>query len=153
MELSKETKDKIDKLPIVLRMAVNYLLDAVDKIINGECNEDAVTSTMATLNNNASGRICKDDVLNYDKAGNILGFGATNRTALKALLDKHGIKQVVINNMKCGFLRSDIMALRDKLNEDIKKREDKRKRKEERELLKSHRREDRFRALFGKGRK
>lgn len=148
MELNDKTKEKIDNLPIVLKMAVNYLLDMVDKIINGECNEDAVTSTIATLNNNAEGRICKDDVLNYDKAGNILGFGATNRTALKALLDKHGIKQVVINNMKCGFLRSDIMALRDKLNEDIRKREVKRKRKEEKELQKSRIKEDRFRKLF-----
>lgn len=150
MELNDKTKEKIDKLPIVLKMAVNYLLDMVDKIINGECNEDAVTSTIATLNNNAEGRICKDDVLNYDKAGDILGFGATNRTALKALLDKHGIKQVVINNMKCGFLRSDIMALRDKLNEDIRKREVKRKRKEEKELQKSRIREDRFRKLFNR---
>ena len=125
-------------------MAVNYLLDAVDKIVNGECSEGTITSTMATLNNNASGRICKDDVLNYDKAGEILGFGATNRTGLKAVLDKYGIKQVVINNMRCGFLRSDIMALRDKLNEDIRKREAKRKRKEERELYKSHKKENRF---------
>lgn len=150
MELDDKTKGKIDKLPVVLRMAVNYLLDAVDKIVNGECSEETITSTMATLNNNASGRICKDDVLNYDKAGEILGFGATNRTALKALLDKHGIKQVVINNMKCGFLRSDIMALRDKLNEDIRKREAKRKRKEERELYKSRKKGNRFRSLFNR---
>lgn len=148
MELSDKTKEKIDKLPIVLRMAVNYLLDMVDKIINGECNEDTVASTISTLNNNASGRVCKDDVLNYDKAGEILGFGATNRSGLKAVLDKYGIKQVVINNMRCGFLRSDIMALRDKLNEDIRKREAKRKRKEEKELQKSRLKENRLRKLF-----
>lgn len=142
MDLDDKTKEKIDKLPIVLRLAVNYLLDAIDKIINGECNEDAVTSTMATLNNNASGRICKDDVLNYDKAGEILGFGATNRNGLKAVLDKYGIKQVIINNQRCGFLRSDIMALRDKLNEDIRKREKKRKAKEEREAIKIRKREN-----------
>lgn len=139
MELSDKTKEKIDKLPIVLKMAVNYLLDMVDKIINGECNEDTVASTIATLNNNASRRVCKDDVLNYDKAGEILGFGATN---------KYGIKQVVINNQRCGFLRSDIMALRDKLNEDIRKREAKRKRKEEKELQKSRLKENRLRKLF-----
>lgn len=148
MELSDKTKEKIDKLPIALRMAVNYLLDMVDKIINGECNEDAVASTIATLNNNASGRVCKDDVLNYDKAGEILGFGATNRSGLKAVLDKYGIKQVVINNQRCVFLRSDIMALRDKLNEDIRKREAKRKRKEEKELQKSRLKENRLRKLF-----
>ena len=56
-----------------------------------------------------------------------MGFGCTNRTALKKLLDKHNIKQVEINNMKCGFRRDGIMALRDKLNEDIRNREIKRK--------------------------
>ena len=71
---------------------------------------------MGTLNNNAKGRIGKEDVLNYYKAGNILGFGCTNRVGLKKLLDKHGIKQVKINNMRCGFLRSEIMSLKDKIN-------------------------------------
>lgn len=67
---------------------------------------------------------------------------------LKSVLDKYGIKQVVINNQRCGFLRSDIMALRDKLNEDIRKREAKRKRKEEKELQKSRLKENRLRKLF-----
>lgn len=40
------------------------------------------------------------------------------------------------------------MALRDKLNEDIRKREAKRKRKKEKELQKSRAKEDRFRKLF-----
>lgn len=136
MELNDETKAKIDKLPLILRTSVNYLLDCVDKIINGECNEDAITSTMATLNQNAQCRYGKYDLMNYDEAGKVLGFGSTNRMNLKVLLDKNNIKQVVINNMKCGFLRSEIMALRDKLNEDIKKREIKRKNKEMRERRK-----------------
>lgn len=120
MNLDEETKSKIDKLPIVLKTMANYLLDALDNIINGKCDEDTLTSTVGTLNNNAKGRICDEDVLNYDKAGEILGFG-TNRNGLKALLDRNGIKQKIINNQKCGFLRSEVMALNDKLVEKRKK--------------------------------
>lgn len=123
MNLDKETKDKIDKLPIVLKTIVNNMFDAIDNIINGKCDEETLTSTASTLNNNAKGRICNEDILNYDKAGKILGFGCTNRVGLKRLLDAHGIKQRTINNMKCGFLRSDILALKDKLIDDVNKRE------------------------------
>lgn len=141
MKLDEETKSKIDKLPIVLKTMANYLLDSLDNIINGKCDEDTLTSTVGTLNNNAKGRICDEDVLNYDKAGEILGFG-TNRNGLKALLDKNGIKQQVINNQKCGFLRSEVMALNDKLLEERKAKEYKRKSKEEKELAKIRQKEE-----------
>lgn len=136
MNLDQETKDKIDKLPFMLKTAANYLLDALDNIINGNCSEDAVTSTIGTLNNNASKRYGKHDLLTYDKASEILGFGR-NLVGLKALLDKHGIKQQVINNQKCGFLRSEIMALNDKLLEKRKAKEYKRnhKKKEKSNVL------------------
>lgn len=127
MKIDEETRARIDKLPIVSRMIANYLLDMVENLATNKCDEETLISAASTMNNNAKGRIGKEDVLNYDKAGNILGFGCTNRVARKRLLDKHGIKQVKINNMSCGFRRDEIMALRDKLNEDIRKRENKRK--------------------------
>lgn len=133
MNLDQETKDKIDKLPFMLKTAAHYLLDALDNIINDNCSEDAVTSTIGTLNNNASKRYGKHDLLTYEKASDILGFGR-NMVGLKALLDKHGIKQQIINNQKCGFLRSEVMALNDKLLEERKAKEYKRKSKEEREI-------------------
>lgn len=141
MNLDKETKDKIDKLPLMLKTAANYLLDALDNIINGNCSEDAVTSTIGTLNNNASKRYGKHDLLTYEKASDILGFGR-NMVGLKALLDKHGIKQQVINNQKCGFLRSEVMALNDKLLEERKAKEYKRKSKEEREIARIKQKEE-----------
>lgn len=141
MNLDQETKDKIDKLPLIFKTAVHYLLEMVDNIINGNCSEDAVTSTIGTLNNNASKRFGKHDLLNYDKASDILGFGR-NMVGLKALLDKHGIKQQVINNQKCGFLRSEVMALNDKLIQERKVKEYKRKSKEEKELAKIRQKEE-----------
>lgn len=84
MKLDEETKEKIDKLPIVLKSAANYLIDVLDNIINGNCNEDTLVSTMSTINNNTNKRISNDDVVNYDKAGDILGF-SNNPSGLKAI--------------------------------------------------------------------
>lgn len=136
MNLDEETKDKIGKLPIALRSAVNYLLNTVDTIINGGCDEKAVINTMATINNNAQGRFCSEDLMNSDKAGRELGFGNGNRAGLKKLLDKHGIKPVIITNQKCGYNKYEIYALRDELRKDIQNRNIRRKEKEARERLK-----------------
>ena len=69
MNLDNKTKDKIDKLPLVMRQAVLYLLDAIDNMINGKCDESAVLSTMGTLNQNAKGKYSREDLMNYDQAG------------------------------------------------------------------------------------
>ena len=113
--LSATAQEKIDNLPLFMRYVIYKLVDCIDDIINGKCDEDILVSTMNTLENNAKGKFSNDDLMNYDQASEALGFGTTNRVGLKRLLDKHGIKQVVINNMKCGFRRDEIMALKDKL--------------------------------------
>lgn len=136
MELDETSKDKLSKQPFIIRQAANYVLNLLNTLINGGCDENTVVSTMGTLNQNAQGRYSDDDLLNYDKACKILGFLVTNRIGLKRLLDKNGIKQVIIHNMPCGFRRDEIMALRDKLNEEVRKRELKQKQKNEREALK-----------------
>ncbi len=135
MELDSESKDKLAKQPFIIRQAANYVLNLLNTLINGGCDENTVVSTMGTLNQNAQGRYSDDDLLDYDKACKVLGFSVTNRVGLKRLLDKNGIKQVKIHNMPCGFRRDEIMALRDKLNEEVKKRELKQKQKDEREAL------------------
>lgn len=135
MGLDSESKDKLSKQPFIIRQAANYVLNLLNTLINGGCDESTVVSTMGTLNQNAQGRYSDDDLVNYDNACKILGFSVTNRVGLKRLLDKNGIKQVIIHNMPCGFRRDEIMALRDKLNEEVKKRELKQKQKDEREAL------------------
>lgn len=115
------------------------MINGINQIFCGDCSEEEVLSSVGTLKQNAEGRIGKDDVVNYDKAGEILGFGTTNRVGLKKLLDKNGIHEIVINNQKVGFLRADIMALKDKCNKDIKKREKVRQNKEKRLNIRSKR--------------
>lgn len=149
MEIDKETKDKIDKLPLVLRMAAEYVFGIFNDIVNGKCDEGAVTSTMGTLNQNAKNRYCSEDLMTYDKAAQALGFSVTNRNGLKLLLDKHGIKQVKITNKDCGFPRADIMALKDKLSEEVRERNIKLRQKAQRKAIDNKRKE----ALWDKIRK
>lgn len=136
MEVDQFTKERIEKLPLILRYATQYLLDCIECIVSGDCNESEVINTMSTLNQNAQGRYGKDDLMNYDKAARALGFSATNRRGLLNLLNRYNIHQVVLNNMKCGFRRSEIMALADKLNEDVRKRELRERRKLEKKYQK-----------------
>ena len=137
--LNASAEEKIDKLPFFMRYVIYKLVDCIDDIINGKCDEQILVNTMSTLENNANGRYSKEDLLNYDKVGESLGFGTTNRAGLKKLLDKNGIHEVVINNMKVGFRRDEIMLLKDKLNDEIRKRELKRKRKEQKHSTKNRR--------------
>lgn len=122
MEIDEETKEKMDKLPISLRYMAKYMFDVFNKIVNGECNENEVLSTMATLEENHNGRYHDQDLLNYDKAGIALGFGTTNRNAMKQFLDMNGIKQVYINNKPCGFKRSEVMMLAARLEAERKEK-------------------------------
>lgn len=138
MELDSESKDKLAKQPFIIRQAANYVLNLLNTIINGGCDESTVVSTMGTLNQNAQGRYSDNDLVNYDNACKILGFSVTNRIGLKRLLDKNGIKQVKIHNMPCGFRRDEILALRDKVNEEVRKREIKQKQRDECKARKMH---------------
>lgn len=124
--LSKAAQEKIDKLPFFIRYVICKLVDCIDDLINGKCDEQLIVNAMSTLENNAKGRYSGDDLLNYDKSGEVLGFGTTNRVGLKRLLDKHGIHEVKIGNTKVGFRRDEVMALKDKLNDEIRKRESRR---------------------------
>lgn len=122
MEFSKEEQSKIDKLPIVLRHAVKYLINAIESIINGECDEDSLTDTMATLTNNAHGKYNDNDLLTYDAACKELRISITNRVKLQKLCAINGIKQVIIHNQKVGFRRSEILALKAKLDRQANER-------------------------------
>ena len=122
MNFTEEEQNKLNRLPLVFKLAINTLLDAVRRILDGDCNESAITDTMATLNNNSQGRYADEDLVNYEEAAKILGISATNRMKLKMLLDMNNIQQVTLHNQKVGFKRSEIMALRSKLYDKRKKK-------------------------------
>lgn len=122
MKFTEDEQSKIDKLPVILKYAVESLVGVIKRIIDGDCDADSVTDAMATLDNNAKGRYSDEDLVTYDKAAKILGISVTNRAKLKLLLDMNNIQQVTLHNHKVGFLRSELMALRSKLYDDPKKR-------------------------------
>lgn len=111
MLITQETQDKIDKLPIPLRMAANALLNALENLIGNKCDNEEILRTMSDFNDYAQGRYGEEDLVNYDEACDILGYTRTNRIGLKRELDKNGIKQVVINNQRIGFPRHKVEAL------------------------------------------
>lgn len=111
MLVTRETQDKIDKLPLPFRVASNMLLDCLNSLVNNKCDETQVATLVGTLNENAKGKYSNDDLMNYDKACDALGYTRTNRVGLKRELDKHGIKQVVINGHRVGFPKHKIEAL------------------------------------------
>lgn len=115
MTFTSDEQNKIDKLPLILRMALLSLMSAIDRIINGDCSDEEVTYTLSTLANNSNSRFADEDLVNYEESAKILGISVTNRARLKTLLDSHGIKQVVIHNQRVGFKRTDILILKDKL--------------------------------------
>lgn len=122
MNFTEEEQSKLDRLPLVFKLAISTLLDAVRRILDGDCDESAITDTMATLNNNSQGRYADEDLVNYEEAAKILGISATNRMKLKLLLDMNNIQQVTLHNQKVGFKRTEIMALRSKLYDKRKKK-------------------------------
>lgn len=40
--LSASAQEKIDKLPYFMRYIINALLDCIDNIINGKCDEETI---------------------------------------------------------------------------------------------------------------
>lgn len=113
VKIDRESREKLKAPPPVIQMAARALLDALDRIVNGECDETAIEQSIATINCHSKGKFGSEDLLTYDKAMKMLGIGDRNR--LKRVLDSHGVKQVTIHNQKVGFRRSDIIAVKTRM--------------------------------------
>lgn len=114
--LDSKVQAAVRRLSSSMKFMVNALLDGVNSIIAGDCDESTLCTALDAIKQNAEGRFCDSDLMNYDEAGKALGFGTTNRVGLKRLLDEHGIREVRMNNMKVGFRRDEIMMLRGKVD-------------------------------------
>lgn len=121
MDLTEKDKDRYNKLTLPLRVVANALMDCLDRLFNGDCDESQVTESMSKIEAMSDGRYKSSDLLTYDEACSILEMPITNRVGLKKLLDRHGIKQVKIHNQRVGFRRHEIEMLRDEIEKDIRK--------------------------------
>lgn len=109
------------KSPII-KVAYKMLRYAMDRLLNGDCSEDELAYTIETMNKLGTDYVHPNEFLNYDKAMELLGYG-NNRVGFLNLMRKHNIKNEVVNNVKIGFSRTKILALKTKLkNVSDKKR-------------------------------
>lgn len=93
------------KTPLI-QFAINTLKEALRQLENDECDEEKILMSLSKLNNESAGKYDNNSFVTYDEAMRMLNV--KNRNALKRIIDKHGIKQHKIGNVKVGFLRTDI---------------------------------------------
>lgn len=111
MLVTKETQDKIDKLPLTLRVVADTLINCLNNLISGDCDTNEIIQSIADVNDHSQGRYSNDDLMNYDDTCKTLGYSVTNRVGMKREMDKNGIKQVVMNGHNVGFPRHKVEAL------------------------------------------
>lgn len=122
MEFTEEERNKIEKLPTIFRIVLEALCGAIKRIIDGDCDEETITNTMATIDANSQRRYADDDLVNYEQAARILGLSVTNRMRFKHIMNRYGVKQVVMHNQKIGFLRSEVLVVKNKMFSKLKKK-------------------------------
>lgn len=103
-----------DKLTMVKKIALQLLESIKERIINNECSDDDLLTSMAKLDAKSNGYVNPKEMLTYDKAMNMLGI--RNRNTFSTLCKKYNIKNVKINNMSVGFHKSDIDKLKQIIN-------------------------------------
>lgn len=103
-----------DKLTMVKKIALQLLESIKERIINNECSDDDLLTSMAKLDAKSNGYVNPKEMLTYDKAMNMLGI--RNRNTFSTLCKKHNIKNIKINNMSVGFHKSDIDKLKQIIN-------------------------------------
>lgn len=104
-------KEKIKKLSPIHRVAYKVLKDAMNDLLNGECDEQDIADTLTTINPQTKGYKREDDYVTIDKGMKILGMG-NNRVAFCNLMKKNHILNEKFNTIKIGFNRQKILSLK-----------------------------------------
>ena len=101
------------ELSPALKLAKEVLLHLVNKIDEGECDENYVTHLISRSNAEANGYYDKDSFVNYDKAQKILNL--STRQKVHEVLTINKVFQQRINNQRVGFLRHEVEMVAEKL--------------------------------------
>lgn len=97
------------------------LKSAMEDIVSGRCDEDEIAETMAAISKMESSYKREDDYATIDEGMRILGFGQ-NRMGFCNLMKQNGIVNEKFNNMKIGYNKRKILALKAKMNDEYQKR-------------------------------
>lgn len=101
---------KINKNSPTMQYAIKLLKIMIDDIKSGECSEEQLIDTMAKINPENKGYIHPDDLLDYDKAGDLLHIGK-NRNRLNNLCKTYNIDNVRL----MGFRKTELLKLKQNL--------------------------------------
>lgn len=112
----------------IIKKAALSILDAIKDDIMNKWTDEEITSAVAKFNPNLFGYVKEDDFVNYDEALKILHMG-NNRIRLTELCKIYGIENVRFNNMPIGFPKRDIIMMAKAIDEEVKERERKERRK------------------------
>lgn len=113
----------------IIKMALMMLDNIRQQLIDGECDEADIQDAMTKFHPSANEKfINKDDYINADKAMDILQLGR-NRAKFFELTKEYGIESHKMNNMPIGYKKSEILMVAKDIQDEIKKKEMKAKRK------------------------
>ena len=112
----------------IIKMALMMLDNIRQQLIDGECDEADIQDAMTKFHPEQNGYFKQEDFVTADKAMKILHLG-NNRVKFFELAKEYGIENHKISNQNVGFLRKDIERLAVILDDEVKEREKREKKK------------------------
>lgn len=116
-----------ERLSPIKRTAL-ALIDSFREQVLTDCSDEEVAKSMVKFHPETNGYFKQDDFVTADKAMRMLHLGQ-NRNKFFQLTKEYGIENHKISNQNVGYLRKDIERLCDVLQEEVKEREFKEKKK------------------------
>lgn len=113
--------ERFKNLPPSGRALVKTLLDIVEQILSGRCDEEEIENVSRRVNPDMKGYKCEDDYVTIDEGMRIMHYNR-NRNGFCNLMKKYGIPNETFNNIKIGYNRNRLIALKHKLDEDCARR-------------------------------
>lgn len=106
--------ERVSRLSPAGRALWRLLRAAMEQLLAGECSEEEIADTASRLSPESHGLKREDDYVTIDEGMRILHFGH-NRVGFCNLMKKHGIVNETFNNVKIGYNRHRIVALKNSL--------------------------------------
>lgn len=113
--------ERFKKLSPTMRASCKVLVNALWQILTGECSEDEVSETLASVNPENKGYKREDDYLTIDAGMRLFGFGK-NRMGFCNLMKKNGIPNEKFNTVHIGYNKQKVLAVKHKMEEEYQKR-------------------------------
>lgn len=115
--------ERVSRLSPAGRALWRLLRAAMEQLLAGECSEDEIADTASRLSPESHGLKREDDYVTIDEGMRILHFGH-NRVGFCNLMKKYGIPNETFNNVKIGYNRHRLVALKHRLDDECRMRKE-----------------------------